>query len=285
MNNNNNKITPITRINKSYLLYGLYCPYNDELRYIGITTGLLSTRLAGHLRNPTNGKIALWFKELKKDGKTPIIKLINEYATYEDLLNAEINEIKENREKTTKLLNVADGGNINPMFNKTHTEDAKFKISNTHKGRKLSDEQIKKRKELLTKLWSNEDWSENLRKKMSDNMVGNTRASGFKHSDETKKLLSDLHKNNKYSLGFIHSESTKMKMSQNNSGENNPMFGKSLPKEVLIKRSEKVKKEGTFKGKNNGNFKYDIKKAELIELYLHKNKIKEIEKLKLPNSL
>lgn len=273
----NKKITPITRINKQYLLYGLYCPYNNELRYIGITTGSLSTRLAGHLRNPTNGKIALWFKELKNNGKIPIIRLISEYNTYEDLLNGEIKEIKENREKTTRLLNIADGGSINPMFGKTHTEEAKNKISNTHKGRKLNDEQIRKRKELLTNLWSNEEWSEKLRKKMSDNMLGNTRALGFKHSEETKKQLSDLHKNNKHSLGFTHSETTKMKMRQNNSGENNPMFGKSLPKEVLVKRSEKVKREGTFKGKNNGNFKYDIKKDELIELYLNKNlKIAEI---------
>ena len=83
----NQKFTPVTRINKKLQLYGLYCPYTDELRYVGITTGLLSTRLSGHLRNPTNGKIALWFKELKSNNKKPIIKLIREYDTYEDLLN------------------------------------------------------------------------------------------------------------------------------------------------------------------------------------------------------
>jgi len=273
----NNKITPINRINRSYKLYGLYCPYSNELRYIGITTGLLSTRLSGHLRNPTNGKIALWFKELKTNHKKPVIKLIKEYNTYEDLLKAEINEIKENRKKTNKLLNIADGGDINPMFGKTHTKEARAKISKTHKGRKLNDEQIKNRKDLLSKLWSNEEWSEKLKKKMSENMAGNSRAFGYKHSEETKKMLSDLHKNNKHSLGFVHSDFTKLKMSQNNSGENNPMFGKTLPKEVLIKRSEKVKKEGTFKGKNNPNFKYDINKEKLTELYLYKNlKISEI---------
>lgn len=276
----NKKVTPITRINKFFSLYGLYCPYNNELRYIGITTGLLSTRLAGHLRNPTNGKIAMWFKQLKKNGKTPIIKLIRVYDTYESLLVGEIKEIKENREKTTKLLNIADGGDINPMFGKTHTEEARIKISKTHKGRKLTDEQIKDKKELLTKLWCNEEWSEKLKKKMSDNMLGNTRAIGFKHSEETKKIISDLHKNNKYSLGFVHSENTKIRMSENNSGENNPMFGKSLSKEVLLKRSEKVKKEGTFSGENNPNFKYKINKDELFDLFLVKNvKIAEIAKI------
>jgi predicted DNA-binding protein YlxM (UPF0122 family) len=276
----NKKFTPITRINKEFQLYGLYCPYNGELRYIGITTGLLSTRLSGHLRNPTNGKIALWFKELKSNNKKPIIKLIRKYETYENLLNAEIKEIKENKEKTNKLLNVADGGDINPMFGKTHTKEAKLKISLNNKGLKRTKEQNKQRKELLTKLWSNEEWSENLKKKMSENMIGNNRAVGYKHSDKTKKMLSDLHKNNTYSLGLVHSDVTRMKMSQNNSGENNPMFGKSLSKEVLLKRSEKVKKEGTFKGKNNGNFKYDINEDELKELYLYKNlKISEIADL------
>jgi predicted DNA-binding protein YlxM (UPF0122 family) len=274
------KITPITRINKEFQLYGLYCPYNGELRYIGVTTGLLSTRLSGHLRNPTNGKIALWFKELKSNGKKPVIKLIREYDSYEDLLNAEIKEIKENRKKTNKLLNIADGGDINPMFGKTHTEESKLKISLNNKGLKRTKEQNEKRKELLTKLWDNKEWSENLKKKMSENIIGNNRAVGYKHSEETKKMLSNLHKNNKYSLGFVHSDITKLKMSQNNSGENNPMFGRTLPKEVLVKRSEKVKKEGTFKGKNNGNFKYDINKEELKELYLYKNlKISEIANL------
>jgi hypothetical protein len=276
----NNKITPVTRINKRLQLYGLYCPYSDELRYIGITTCLLSTRLSSHLRNPTNGKIALWFKELKLNNEKPIIKLIREYETYEDLLNAEIKEIKENRSKTSKLLNISDGGDINTMFGKTHTEESKLKISLNNKGLKRTEEQNQKRKESLIKLWNNKDWSENIRKKMSQNMVGNSRASGYKHSDKTKKLLSNLHKNNKYSLGFIHTDFTRMKMSQNKFGENNPMFGKSLSKEVLIKRSEKVKKEGTFKGKNNGNFKYDINEKELKELYLYKNlKISQISDL------
>lgn len=273
----NNKITPITRINKEFQLYGLYCPCSGELRYIGITTGLLSTRLSGHLSNPTNGKIALWFKELKKNNKKPLIKLINRYNSYEELLTSEINEIKRSRESSTDLLNVADGGDINPMFGKTHTEEARLKISLNNKGLKRSKEQNEQRKELLTKLWDSEEWSNNLKTKMSENMLGNKRALGFKHSEETKLLISDLHKGNKYSLGYKHGLETLKKMSENNSGENNPMYGKTLSKEVLLKRSEKVKKEGTFKGKNNGNFKYDIKEDELIELYLHKNlKISEI---------
>lgn len=279
----NNKIVPITRINKvskKFQLYGLYCPYSNILKYIGITIGLLSTRLSGHLRKPTNGKIALWFNELKKDNKTPIIRLIREYDSYEDLLIGEINEIKKNRENNVNLLNIADGGDINPMLGKTHSEEAKLKISKNNKGLKRSKEQIERRKELLTMLWSDEEWSENVRNKMRENMVGNDRALGLKHSEKTKKLLSDLHRGNKYCFGFKHSLETKQKMSKNNSGKNNPMYGKTLSKEILLKRSEKVKKEGIFNGKNNPNFKYDINKDELYNLFIIKNlKIDEIAKI------
>jgi hypothetical protein len=264
----NKKITPIS---KSYKLYGIYCPCSSELRYIGITTGLLTTRLSGHLRKPTNGKIALWFKELQKDNKKPIIKLIREYETYSDLLLGEINEIKENRENNINLLNIADGGYINPMFGKTHTKEARLKISINNKGLKRSEEQIEERKKLLTRLWSDKEWSDNLKIKMSENMLGNKRALGFKHSEETKSLISNLHKGNKYNLGYKHELETLKKMSENNSGENNPMYGKTLPKEVLLKRSEKVKREGTFKGENNPNFKFKINKEELYDLYITKN--------------
>ena len=53
-------------------------------------------------------------------------------------------------------------------------------------------------------LWSDEEWSENVRNKMRENMVGNDRALGLKHSEKTKKLLSDLHRGNKYCFGFKH---------------------------------------------------------------------------------
>ena len=78
-------------------------------------------------------------------------------------------------------------------------------------------------------------------------------------------------------LGCKQSDETKQKRREKNIGEKNPMFGVRLSEETLQNRSKKVKKEGTYKGKNNGNFKYDIKKDDLINLYLIKNlKISEI---------
>jgi len=255
-----------------FLLYGLYCPITNELRYVGVTTGTLNDRLSGHLRNPTNGKIAYWFKTLNKSDLKPIIKLIKEYDNYVDLLNSEINEIKKNRELGVNLMNIADGGDINPMFGKTHTLEARGKISLNNKGLKRTDIQKIERKKILSKLWSDDEWSTKIKDKMSKNMMGNSRAEGYKHTNETKKLLSELHIGNQYSLGYKHSDEAKKIMSLNNSGENNPMFGKSLPKDVLSKRSVKVKKEGTFKGKNNPNFRFTIGEEELIKLYIKENK-------------
>lgn len=100
---------------------------------------------------------------------------------------------------------------------------------------------------------------------------------GLTHSEESKNKMSKAHKGNKYCLGYKHTDITKEKMSINNSGINNPMYGVKLPIETLVKRSNKVIKNGTFKGKNNGNFKFDIDEETLIYLFLTENKtIKEI---------
>jgi hypothetical protein len=257
--------------NEKYKLYGIYHPVTDELKYVGITVQQLNTRLNNHLRQPTNFLMKTWFKELSSKDLKPIIKLIKNCETYRELLDEEINMIKKCREENKNILNISDGGDINPMYGKTHTLEAKEKISKTHKGKILSEDEIKKRKILLKRLWSDKEWSNKVKEKMSKNMLGNTNLLGYKHSDKTKEKMSNSHKGNNYCIGYKHSEVTKEKMSNNNKGSNNPMYGKSLPKETLIKRSKKVISEGTFKGENNPNFKFKITKVELYDLFITKN--------------
>ena len=80
-------------------------------------------------------------------------------------------------------------------------------------------------------------------------------------------------------LGYKPNITTLIKMRDNNIGNKNPMFGKKLSKEILKKRSSKVKLEGTYKGENNGNFKYKIEENELYNLFINNNlKIEEIAK-------
>lgn len=57
-------------------------------------------------------------------------------------------------------------------------------------------------------------FSEETRKKMSENLKGNKRFLGQKHSEERKLKMSKVHKGNKYFLGKKHSEKTRSKMSE-----------------------------------------------------------------------
>jgi len=110
-----------------YELYGLFCPNSDELKYIGITKNGLNNRLNSHLKKPTNQFIASWFNDLKKENKKPVIKQLKECNSYDELLQAEVDEISKYKKLNFDLYNIAEGGNINPMFGKTHTEEARKK--------------------------------------------------------------------------------------------------------------------------------------------------------------
>ncbi len=81
-------------------------------------------------------------------------------------------------------------------------------------------------------------------------------------------------------LGCKQSDETKEKRRVKNIGELNPMFGKTIPKESIKKRSEKIKNKGVFKGENNPNFKFKIDKEDLIKKYIEENKtLKELSNL------
>ena len=151
--------------NRKFYLYGLYCPINNDLKYIGITTYSLKSRLNAHLKKPTNSYIKNWFVDLQEKSLKPNILLIKECKTYDELLQCEILEIKKCRENNYFLYNISDGGDINPMFGKHHTNESKEKISIIQKGRKRSDEEKEKQKERLKQLWNDENWSSIVRKK------------------------------------------------------------------------------------------------------------------------
>lgn len=251
-------------------LYGLFCPNTDELKYIGITKNGLQRRLNGHLKTPTNQFIASWFNDLKNENKKPLIRQIKECKSYDELLQAEIDEISKYRQLNFDLYNLADGGNINPMLGKTHTEEARKKISLTHKGKKISEEEKLKRKQRLKELWSDPVWS----KKVKEKMLGclNCDRKG-KNNPNWRGGIRNLicscgNKKNHYSKNCFKCREI--------SGEKNPFFNKKHNKETLLILAEKSKKFG----KENPNFKYDIKKEELYDLYIVKNKtITEISNL------
>ena len=195
---------------------------------------------------------------MSDENKIPIIRQIKECNTYDDLLQSEIYEISKYRKLNFDLYNLTDGGDINPMLGKTHSEESKKKISLIHKGKKLSEDEKLKRKERIKELWSDTEWSEKIKKKMSDNTKGEKNPNwrgGFRN-------LTCLcgNKKNHYSKTCLKCRDCY--------GKKNNFFNKKHSKETLSILAEKSKKFGN----ENPNFKYDIKSDELYDLYVVKNK-------------
>jgi hypothetical protein len=242
----------------NYKLYGLYCPITNELKYIGITKNDLNRRLSGHLYNPTNFLTKKWFYDLKNKDLKPIIKLIELFNSYEELLQGEIDEIQKCRKLNMEILNLHDGGKINPMLGKTHTDEARKKISLVHKGKIITEEQKEKRKERIRLLWSDEEWSKKMREKISENTKG------------------DKNPNWKGGLSFIYCKCGKRINYYNTycfnclprNGENNSFFGKKHNQKVIDFLREQSRKFG----KDNPNYKYDINEDELYDMYINQNK-------------
>lgn len=253
-----------------YQLYGLYCPDTDLLKYIGITKNGLQNRLNSHLSKPTNEFISSWFNDLKLENKKPIIRQIKECQSYDELLKEEIYEISKYRKLNYELYNISDGGDINPMLGKTHSEEARKKISLTHKGRKMTEELRLKRKELLKQLWSNSEWSKKVREKMGYNTKGDKNPNwkgGRRYS-----ICKCGNKKNYYSINCFNCRDIR--------GEKNGFFGKKHSTEVLEILKKNVIERGGFSSERNPNFKHKITKDELYDLYINQNKtIKEISNI------
>lgn len=247
-------------------LYGLYCPNTDVLKYIGITKNGLRRRLNGHLKRPTNQFIGSWFKDLESENKKPIIKQLRECYSYNELLQSEIGEISKYRQLNFDLYNLADGGNINPMLGKTHTEEARKKISLIHKGKKISEEKLLLWKKRMNELWSDPEWSKKIRGTMSNNTKGekNPNWKGGKVESYCDCGNKKSHKSkNCFECWRMY-------------GVKNHFLNRKHTKETLLILAEKSRKFG----KENPNFKYDIKKEELYDLYIVKNKtVVEISEL------
>ncbi len=122
-------------------IYGLFDEFG-EIRYIGKTEGNLRSRLADHLcpskLNKRTHK-AHWLSSVLARGGKPTIKLIQEMYREEDLDPAEVFWIAYFRAAGCRLTNISDGGGSG-MKGKTHSPEARAKLSAANKGRKLTPE-------------------------------------------------------------------------------------------------------------------------------------------------
>lgn len=104
---------------KKNLVYGLYCPFTDELHYIGKSSKGM-TRPLEHLTESHSDKINEWVRQLKILGYKPIIKVL-EKCNETNLDNKEKKWIKKSRNEGCYLLNVINNS-TNKILNKKEYE-------------------------------------------------------------------------------------------------------------------------------------------------------------------
>ena len=126
---------------------------------------------------------------------------------------------KENKENNRFLTNKTWGGE--GVSGYKFSEEQKQNLSESHKGKKQSEETIRKRSEKLkgkNNPMYGKKFSEEHKQKLSESHKGK------KASEETKQKLSESHK------GIQFSEERNKKVSESVSGEKNGMWGKPSPR-------------------------------------------------------
>ncbi|WP_143175438.1 hypothetical protein [Cryptosporangium aurantiacum] len=89
------------------IVYGLFDPRTDALRYIGRTTGTLAARLAGHRGHPPSPAMRRWLDDLRAAGLVPRITPLRDNVPAEELADAELTAIAEHALAGADLLNEA----------------------------------------------------------------------------------------------------------------------------------------------------------------------------------
>lgn len=103
-------------IKKMFIIYGLYDPTNNLLKYIGKTVSPLRVRLNGHIYKARSGRsksvASLWILQLLNEEKRPIIRPIE--IVYDETIDWKEREtfwIYKFANYGIRLLNTIDGGN------------------------------------------------------------------------------------------------------------------------------------------------------------------------------
>jgi len=144
---------------KTVLIYVLIDPRDNQIKYIGKTSQLLKQRLYGHIveSKKSNTKKNTWIQSLKVKGLKPLIEELDivselEWEFWEKYWIAQF------KSWGFELKNMDDGG------------------------RGMSSEFMKKNNPMFKK---------EVREKLSQSLMGNQFAKGFKHTKETKKKVSE----------------------------------------------------------------------------------------------
>lgn len=88
-----------------YLIYGLYCPFTDNIHYVGKSSSYM-TRPASHLTKSHSEKIQEWVEHLKLLGYKPVVKILEECSS-SNLDERELYWIDKCKKDGAYLLNVS----------------------------------------------------------------------------------------------------------------------------------------------------------------------------------
>ena len=138
-----------------YYLYKLIDPITEEIRYIGYSKSP-KTRLWEHIRDAKIGVKTHkcdWIRSLLNNNQKPILEIIVSYSTQLDVIDHEIQLIKELRDSGFRLTNLTDGGDgqrgtklkkDHPLLywnkGRTMSDESKTRLSEARKGIRFSNE-------------------------------------------------------------------------------------------------------------------------------------------------
>lgn len=124
------------------VIYGLYDPRTEKLRYIGQTVRPLKERLKYHLSKHnlavSQTRCSKWLRSLMSFGLRPLVKVLEEAESREHLDALEIDLIRQARGNGEELVNHADGGLSASGY--SLGEDFRRAVSERMSGRKVSPE-------------------------------------------------------------------------------------------------------------------------------------------------
>lgn len=221
-----------------YLIYALSDPTTNQIKYIGQSSrGMVRPRGHFYPSNYNQRKTYkdYWIKSLIAKGIMPVIDIIEEFNSKEELNEAEKFWISYFRYIGCILTNTAEGGAGDYPVNKNRvcSESRRKKIGDFHRGRKRSQITIERLRHSQLNLSP-----EKLKSKMDKLRLC---ATGRRHSIETKNKLSLIGKGRK----LPESQITKMSISIKKVKRQ-----KNNLKEKFKKFKEKYSKINKFLGKH-----------------------------------
>jgi hypothetical protein len=206
---------------KTTFIYSLCDPDTLQVRYVGKTDNIYK-RYWRHIHDESKTYKTCWIKNLKSQGKLPIIQIIEEVdiTMWPEAEKKWINHYKSIiGNKLTNFLEGGTGGG--GMKNHVHSKETIEKMSKSHLGKKLRPHTDEERKKISE---ANKNPSEEIRKKISNALKGHST------SIETRRKLSEKFKGRPIGI------ETRRKISGKNKG-------RILSAEIRKKISENSKKQ------------------------------------------